>query len=208
MTRLLMLDTDARLVASVARALASHQVAVLAAPNLERALELAKSEPFALLIIDSNLVSVDDLGLFSGTPIVTTASFLEPEPARRFFGHGRVLRKPFTSAELSQLLSEELGLSNCRESLLDILSHGHLAKKSFCLRVGSGELVLENGELIHAERAGVSGEAALVAILAKGDAVVRAGTSTSSPRTIARPFRPVLLEALRLLEERERGAAS
>jgi CheY-like chemotaxis protein len=209
MTRLLMVEADAHLVSGVARALLQYGVTITAVATLEQALDRVRRETFALAIIDSNLVSPGELEPFAAAPLVITASFLAPELAQRFARSARLLKKPFTSAELSQVLNEEIGLSVNERSLVDVLSRGHLSRNSFGLRVGEGgegELVLENGELVHAAFAGIRGEAALVQILAGGGAVVRTAPR-STARTIDRPFRPLLFDALRHVEEIERVRA-
>ncbi|MGC4092768.1 MAG: hypothetical protein QM756_33775 [Polyangiaceae bacterium] len=203
MTRVLMVETDARLISAVTRALARYGVEVCAVDGIERAGELLGRERFALILIDSNLVSERDLPVFAGTPIVITSAFLERTHAERFTRVARLLQKPFTSAELSQVLDDELGLVPSTDSLLDRLSHAHRGKNSCGLRVGPGELVLEHGELVHAAVAGIQGEAALVEILARGGEVTL-GAVCSSARTIQRPFGPLLLDALRAVEERDR----
>jgi DNA-binding response OmpR family regulator len=207
-TRILMVETDACLVSAVSRALAEYAVILSSVASFDEAVEVLRGEVFALAIVESTLVSATDLKHFSGMPIVVTASFLEPEPARRLARHARLLRKPFTSAELTQVLTEEIGLTVMEHSLLDVLSRAHNTRRSLELRVGEGELVLEDGEVVHAALAEMCGEAALVEILAGGGRLVH-GPSQSAARTINRPFQALLLDALRHVEAKEgqRGPA-
>ncbi|HET9932471.1 MAG TPA: hypothetical protein VFQ35_17335 [Polyangiaceae bacterium] len=199
MMRVLMLDTDARLIRAVRRALEQKGLEVRAVEHLERARELTRRECFALVLADSNLISERDLSLFAGIPVVIVSAFLERAPAERLARRARMLQKPFTSAELCQVLDEEVGLPPHDDSLLDVLSRAHLSKSSFALSVGAGLLVLEDGELVHATVAEKRGEQALIEILLRGGKVERGAPSASS-RTISRPFRPVMLDALCALE--------
>lgn len=202
MTSVLMVETDAALISAVGRVLSRHQVEVCAVDAIERARELSRQREFSLLLIDSNLVSAHELQSFAGTPIVVTASFLEREPSERFARRARVLQKPFTSAELSQILSDELGLALGQESLLDLLTRAHVGGNSLSLQVGFGLLVLKEGELVHAALAELRGEAALVEILTRGGAVTLS-PSLPEARSIERAFEPLVLDALCAVEERD-----
>jgi DNA-binding response OmpR family regulator len=202
MTSVLMVETDAALISAVGRVLSRHQVEVCAVDRIERARELSREREFSLLLIDSNLVSARDLQAFAGTKIVVTASFLEREPSERFSERARVLQKPFTSAELSQILSDELGLALGQESLLDLLSRAHVSKNSLSLQIGSGELVLKDGELVHAALGEMWGEMALIEILARGGAVTLS-PNLPNARSMARAFEPLLLDALCAVEKRD-----
>lgn len=199
MTSVLVVETDTRLVRVLGRTLGQRGVDVRTADRIESARELASKERFGLVMIESNLVSERDLFAFEGTPIVIIAAYLERGPAERLARSARLLQKPFTSAELCQVIDDEVGLPPRGDSLLDVLSRGHVTKSSFALSVGAGVLVLEAGELVHATLAEKRGEAALIEILAQGGAV-RRWPQAPAPRSISRPFRPVLLDALGVLE--------
>ncbi len=206
MRRLLMLDTDTRLIRGVRRALLQKGVEVRAVDRIERAAELARRESFAVVLADSNLVSERDLSLFASIPVVLVSAFLERGPAERLARSARLLQKPFTSAELCQVLEEEMGLPSRDDSLLDVLSRAHVSKSSFALSVGAGLLVLEQGELVHAMLAEKRGEPALIEILLRGGKV-ELGTFGATSRTISRPFRPLMLDALCTLERLDEARA-
>jgi hypothetical protein len=110
------------------------------------------------------------------------------------------------------MLNETFGLLEPRSfSVVDVLRRAHTSGGSVALRVGRGEVYLEGGEVVHAEFCGVRGEAALVDVLSEVDPTVVRVARRAVERTIHKPFRPLLLDLLRFLEERDersrRGAA-
>ena len=207
MTRLLMLDGDRRLIIVVARVLAQEGIEVVGAASLEEAQELVATDAFDAALLDCDLLDAGELSAFSELGLVLTTSFLEPEGEHRFFRRAPLLRKPFTSAQLRAAL-HEASLALCAEPtmLVDVLSRAHTRGQSLVLRLGDAELFLEEGELVHAEVLGVHGEQALAQVLAEAREELAILPSRRVPRTIHRPFQALMLDLLRLVEERERLA--
>lgn len=205
MIRLLMLDFDERLVSAVTRALQHEGVEVVAVANAERAREQALGQRFDAALLDCDLLDASELSAFSRLSVILTTSFLEPEGQHRFFRHARLLRKPFTSVQLLSALRETCGTPSFENpSLVDVLRRAHSDRQDLALSVGRALVFVENGELIHAELDGTSGERALAEVLAQGPhEVVMPVKSRAVTRSIHRPFQPLMLDLLRHIEERE-----
>lgn len=204
MTRLLMLDMDARLVSAVTRALAQEGIEVVGAPNVEAARARVAERSVDVALLDGDLIDEVELVAFAPLPVVLMTSFLEPEGAHRFFRQARLLRKPFTSAQLLSALHETCGTLSAEPTMLvDVLRRAHTDKQSLGLRVGEAEIFVEAGEVIHAEREGKEGESALADVLAETQTGFKFIPFRREPRTIARPFRALLLDLLRHLDELE-----
>ncbi|HEX6241054.1 MAG TPA: DUF4388 domain-containing protein [Polyangiales bacterium] len=209
MIRLLMLELDQRLIATVSRVLSQQGVEVIGTSSVAQACVVVRSGRVDVALLDGDLIDEADLATFAGLPLLVTASFLEPEGNHRFFGHARLLRKPFTSAQLLSALQDASGRLGAEPaSLVDLLRRAHTDQQSLALRVGEAELFVERGELIHAERRGIRGERALTEVLAEEPQVAVQIAFRPVPRTIQRPFRALMLDLLRALDERERADAS
>jgi DNA-binding response OmpR family regulator len=209
MTRLLMLELDQRLIAAVSRALSQQGVQVIGTSSVAQAYASARAGEVDVALLDGDLIDEADLAEFRGLPLLVTTPFLEPEGQHRFFGHARLLRKPFTNAQLLSALQDTCdGLGAEPASLVDLLRRAHSDQQSLALRVGDAELFIEDGELIHAERRGVRGERALADVLAEEHQVAVRIALRPVPRTIQRPFRALMLDLLRTIDERERAGTS
>jgi DNA-binding response OmpR family regulator len=207
--RLLMLDFDLRLVSAVTRALHEDGVEVVGVQSAEQARECAACQSFDVALLDCDLLDPAEMLAFADLPVILTTSFLEPEGEHRFFRHARLLRKPFTSAQLLSALHETCGTPRAEMGrLVDVLRRAHTSGLSLALRVGSAELFIEQGELVHAELCGLSGESALAEVLAQSQQQLVTIESRPVVRTIRRPFRALLLDLLRRLEEREQRELS
>ena len=96
-------------------------------------------------------------------------------------------------------------------SLADLLQLFHYGRKSVTLHVSgsrSGKVVMQDGEIHHAQCANQQGEDALAALL--GQRLVRIRTSGAeerSPHTVQRSFSAVVLDLLRKHDEFERDTA-
>jgi DNA-binding response OmpR family regulator len=209
MTRLLILDCDEHLVSAVTRALQHTGVDVVAVASIERAREQAHTRSFDAALLDGDLIDAAELPAFAGVPVILTTSFLEPEGDHLFFRQAHLLRKPFTSAQLLSALRQACG-APCVEnaSLLDVLRRAHSTGRSLALQVGRAQVFVENGELVHVELDGASGEPALADLLAEARTVEAVPISARAPgRSIQRPFQPLMLDLLRHIEEREQREA-
>jgi DNA-binding response OmpR family regulator len=205
MKRLLMLDFDRHLLSAVTRALQHKGVEVVSAGSVERARELVRDQSFDAALLDGDLLGAGELPTFAALPVILTTSFLEPEGGHLFFRHARLLRKPFTSAQLLTALREVCGAPNGENtSLLDVLRRAHGAGATLALRVGEAQLFIERGELVHVELNGSSGERALAELLAEATPAEPAPIAARAPRrSIQRPFQALMLDVLRHLEECE-----
>jgi DNA-binding response OmpR family regulator len=128
-------------------------------------------------------------------------------------GAVRVLRAPVRSPDMlhaiRSALELEAGFPTNLSGLspIDVLLMAHHARRSMELVVegwDAGKVFLEQGEVIHAISRDLVGEPALHRILRQPAGSLRAVVlSPGTPRTIARAFRPLLLDALRALGEGE-----
>lgn len=209
MTRLLMLDFDQRLVTVVTRALWQEGVEVVGVSSLERALDRTSQQRFDAALIDCDLIEEGELSAFASLPMILTTAIMEPEGQHRFFRHARLLRKPFTSAQLLSALHETCGsLERDSATLVDVLRRAHSARQDLALNVGGGLLFIERGELVHAELNGVLGERALAEVLALAERTPVPIQGRPAARTIHRPFQALMLDLLRHIDEREQGEPS
>jgi CheY-like chemotaxis protein len=128
-------------------------------------------------------------------------------------GAVRVLRAPVRSLEMLRAIRSALELEagfpgTLRGlSLMDVLLMAHHARRSLEIVVegwDAGQLFLEHGELIHAVSRDLIGEPALHRILRLPAGSLRAVVlRLGTPHTIARAFRPLLLDALHALDAEE-----
>jgi DNA-binding response OmpR family regulator len=209
MTRLLMLDFDEHLASAVTRVLSQEGVEVVAVSHVEGA-RAALGQAFDVALLDCDLLDAAELSLFSQLPVILTTSFLEPEGQHRFFRRARLLRKPFTSAQLLSALHETCGAGSFEStSLVDLLRRANSEGQTLSLSVGRARVFVERGELVHAEFDDASGERALVEVLAQGQHVEVLPLARRAERhSIDKPFQALMLELLEQIEARERDAPS
>jgi CheY-like chemotaxis protein len=204
MIRLLMLDLDSLLVAAIGRTLLQEGMSLENVRSAELACRRVVEGNVDVALLDFNLINRADFACFAKIPVVLMTSFLESEEEHPFFRGARLLRKPFTSAQLLMALREALGPLHSEPVLLvDLLLRAHTCGLSVAFRVGSAEVFVENGELVHAEFGKLRGEAALAAILGDSQNGPLSIPSRSVEHTIARPFRTTLFDALGAVDERE-----
>lgn len=96
-------------------------------------------------------------------------------------------------------------------SLADLLQLFHYGRKSVTLHVSGprpGKVVMQGGEIYHAQCAQQQGEDALAALLAQRLVRVRTtGADQQSPQTVRRAFGAVVLDLLRRHDEFERDTS-
>lgn len=186
------------------------------------------AEAMAILSRRTMDVVVADLGAL-GTNVLleqvsarspqTRAIVTSPEMGIRDYeqaiqsGAVRVLRTPVRSPDMLHAIRAALELeagfpTNLSGlSQLDVLLMAHHARRSLELVVEGwdpGRVFLERGEVIHAVSRDLVGEPALHRILRLPAGSLRAVVlPPGTPHTIARAFRPLLLDALRALGEGE-----
>ena len=128
-------------------------------------------------------------------------------------GAVRVLRAPFRSLDMLRAIRFTLELEDGFPSdlrglcLLDVLLMAHHACRSLGIVVEgweAGQVFLDHGEVIHAVSRDLVGEPALHRILRLPAGTLRAVVlPPGTPHTIWRTFRPLLLDALRALDEED-----
>ncbi|HWO19306.1 MAG TPA: DUF4388 domain-containing protein [Kofleriaceae bacterium] len=184
------------------------------------------AEAMAILSRRAMDVVVADLGAL-GTNVLleqvsarspqTRAIVTSPETGIRDYeraiqsGAVRVLRTPVRSPDMLHAIRSALELetgfppSLSGLSVIDALLLAHHARRAMELVVDGwdpGRLFVEGGEVIHAVSRDLVGERALHRILQLPAGSLRAVVlPPGTPHTIARPFRPLLLDALRGLAE-------
>lgn len=207
MIRLLMLEFDPRLLASVRRALVRERVEVVGVDRLEDAEDEADTGHYQVALLDGDLLDPGDLARFGRLPLIVMTSLLARDGAAPAFALDRafrVLQKPFTSAQLRAALHETVGVVSLEAlTLVDLLRRAHSDRRSVALRVGAGEVFVEDGELVHARFAEQAGESALSRMLADATTAPCLIAKRPDARTIHRPFQPLMLDILRGLEEGE-----
>ena len=186
------------------------------------------AEAMAILSRRTMDVVVADLGAL-GTNVLleqvsarsprTCAIVTSPETGIRDYeraiqsGAVRVLRTPVRSPDMLHAIRSALELetgfptSLSGLSLIDSLLMAHHARRSMELVVDGwdpGRIFVEHGEVIHAVSRDLVGEPALHRVLQQPAGSLRAVVlPPGTPHTIARPFRPLLLDALHELGDGE-----
>lgn len=202
--RLLMLEHDPQLIAAVKRGLEAYRIEVTAAHGVAEARVQADRQLFAAALLDCDLLGDDELDAFAGLPLILATTRLEPVGGHRFFGRGVLLGKPFTSTQLLSALNQACThVAGRSDRLLDVLRRAHSAQESFVLRVEDALLIVERGEIVHAERGKQRGEQALVEVLSLPAPAFKRLPTRPYVRTIERPFRALMLELLQRIEEGE-----
>lgn len=220
MTAVLVVDDDQMFARAVGGDLRYQGFDVEVVHTVAAALDSVSRQNFDVLLTDLRLGAQDGIDLLSSlrdasphTRAVLMSGFATARDYQRAveLGAVRVLCKPFTPADLIQCIQEavECGVgfrgSFHGLSLVDMLQMYNYARRSVTIAVSGnspGRMHLREGQLVHAEHQGKSGESALTSILA-----MPAGTLCTTPlpprppQTITRDFRHVLLDALRSIDE-------
>jgi CheY-like chemotaxis protein len=220
MTAVLVVDDDQMFARAVGGDLRYQGFEVEVVHTVAAALDSVTKQNFDVLLTDLRLGAQDGIDLLSSlrdasphTRAVLMSGFATARDYQRAveLGAVRVLCKPFTPADLIQCIQEavECGVgfrgSFHGLSLVDMLQMYNYARRSVTIAVAGsspGRMYLREGQIVHAEYKGQSGERALTSILA-----MPAGTLCTTPlpphppETINRDFRHVLLDALRSIDE-------
>ena len=220
MTTVLVVEDDQMFARAVGDDLRYQGLEVAIVHTVADALESVRKHKYDVLLTDLRLGAQDGIDLLAAlrdvspqTRAVLMSAFATARDYQRAveLGAVRVLCKPFTPADLIQCIRQavECGVgfrgSVHGLSLVDMLQMYNYARRSVTIAVeGSspGRLHLREGQIVHAEHNGRSGEAAVASILA-----MPAGTLGTTalpvrvPQTVTRDLREVLLDALRTLDE-------
>lgn len=220
MTAVLVVEDDLMFARAVGGDLSYQGFDVAIVHTVADALASVSKQRFDVLLTDLRLGVQDGIDLLTAlrdvspdTRAVLMSGFASARDYQRAIELGavRVLCKPFTPADLIQCIRQavECGIgfrgSVHGLSLVDMLQMYNYARRSVTIAVGGlspGRLHFREGQIVHAEHQGMTGEAALTSILA-----MPAGTLGTSAlpaplsQTITRDFREVLLDALRTIDE-------
>jgi CheY-like chemotaxis protein len=220
MTSVLVVEDDATFRSTLARDLGSRGHSVTVASGVDDAVAELASGRFEVLLTDLRLGGRDGIDLLKRARTVAPATrsilmsgFASARDYQRAIELGavRVLCKPFSSAELNQAIEHARDCSQGYSgnihglSLIDVLQLYQFGRRSIAIRMvggAGGEILLREGAFVHAERGELTGERALIALLATPSGVLRSETLPPSyTTTIERPAQAVLLDCLRQLDE-------
>ncbi|MEZ4360055.1 MAG: DUF4388 domain-containing protein [Kofleriaceae bacterium] len=195
-------------------------MAVRATESTEAAGEVLAASPIDVLVVPLSmsgalglLTSARDLAPSTRLLGVSIAGAEELTEAYRA-GALRVLTPPLAAPELAKAvrlaLDSPIGLHGLlhRLSLIDVLQMFHQSAQSVHLHLHGpieGEISLLHGNLVDARCGAVAGSEALSALLATQVGYLESSTVDHERRTISGPFDHVLLDALRTLDEANRG---
>jgi CheY-like chemotaxis protein len=220
MTSILIVEDDFNLQRTIARDLSNRGFAVHATDNVKDAVAHLEKEAVDVLLADLRVQDGDGMDVIRAAsrlsarirPILMSAfaTARDHENATNL-GAVRVLTKPFSQQQLieavQQAVESESGFRGSIHglSLVDLLQMYHYGRRSVDIRVGGevpGRIVLEGGEVVHAERGDVQGEMALGGLLsASTGSIQTAPVTATTSRSIDRNFESLLLDAVRVLDE-------
>jgi DNA-binding response OmpR family regulator len=227
MTNVLVVEDDQMFARAVGDDLRFQGLDVAIVHTVSDALEEVSQRKFDVLLTDLRLGAQDGIDLLSAlrdvsphTRSVLMSAFATARDYQRAveLGAVRVLCKPFTPADLISCIRQAIECGSGFRgsvhglSLVDMLQMYNYARRSVTIEVSggsTGRLHLRNGQIVHAEHQGLVGEAAVASILAMPAGTV--GTTALPgrlPRTVERELRPVLLDALRDVDEKAAGVVA
>jgi len=220
MTTVLVVDDDQMFARAIGDDLRYQGLDVAIVHTVADALDSVRQRKYDVLVTDLRLGAQDGIDLLSAlrdrspqTRAVLMSAFATARDYQRAIELGavRVLCKPFTPADLIQCILQavECGVgfrgSVHGLSLVDMLQMYHYGRRSVTIAVeGSspGRLHLRDGQIVHAEHSGLSGEPAVASILAMPAGTLGTTALPSTvPQSITRDLQEVLLGALRSLDE-------
>ena len=148
--------------------------------------------------------------------LITAYATLVTHEQASEYGAYRLLQKPFALHELVEGVQEALAADDSATveglTILDLLQIANLGKKSLAIYirrgVASGEIFLRDGEVVHCRTGRREGVAAFKELVRwqRRDFEVRIGDKTPKT-TIREPFHHLVLEALRILDEKNQESA-
>lgn len=221
MTRLLVVDDDEAFRTTIGRDLAEHGYEVALAQNAHEAARTLSEQTIDIMLTDLRMPGADGIDLLdrvrslsTNTRTILMSGYASARDYQRAIECGavRVLCKPFTSSELllaiRQAVDCETGFRGSIHglSLVDLLQMFHYARRSLAIVVDGwtpGHVYLEEGRVIHATYRELSGEPALNTILAMPAGSLRTMVlPEGTPHSISRDLEALLLDALRMMDER------
>jgi len=224
MASVLVVDEDSDLCHSLVGALRAQGYTASAAADSTEALASVRENHYDVLLTDQHIQGGDGMELIlalreasPGTrPVLMSASATARESQRALdLGAVRVLSKPFEVNEMLQAVERaaEYAGGFCASvhgiSLVDTLQMFHFSRRSLSVRFLGGVsagLHLRDGQLVHAEHGELRGEEALASILRMPAGSLQTFALEPVPQTIFKDFQAVLLDQLRLLDEKVRDS--
>lgn len=221
MTSVLIVDGDLELRTSLTRELKGQGYEVFAATSVGEAMAVLRKQSIDVLLSDLRInAERDGIDLIrqaaqaaSQTRSVMMSAFATAQDyqAATQLGVVRVLWKPFSNEELLVAIQEAVESKTGFRgnihglSLIDLLQMMHFARRSVTIMVRgptSGQIFLQDGEIIAAESGNLMGEEALRTILANPSGAIHTSVLSPRSRSIARDFEGLLLDALRQIDEK------
>jgi len=224
-TSVLVVDDDLELSESLARDLRAQGFEVVTANSVVEAVATLKKRNIDVLLTDLRINSERDgiellkqaSQVSSQTRAVMMSAFATAQDYQAATQQGvvKVLWKPFSNEDLLVAIQEAVESKTGFRgnihglSLIDLLQMMHFARRSVAIAVRgptSGQIFLQDGQIIDAESGGLAGEEALRTILANPSGAIHTSVLAPRPRRINRDFEGLLLDALRQIDEK--GAES
>ncbi|MCA9545075.1 MAG: response regulator [Myxococcales bacterium] len=200
---------------------AGEGLEVTAVDRAERALILARTGEFQVMVTDLVLPRMNGIDLVARCQaevprmrVVAMSAYASAADMKRLMRHGVVdlLVKPFQPAEAIETVERALAMGAGFQvafdglSLPDVLQMCHHLRRSLTLEVeDAGVIVFEDGQMVHAGAGSASGVDALVRLLRLAEGHLRLIPSVAGPRTIDRSFDNALLAAMATLDEQRAG---
>ena len=225
MTSILVVDDDLELSETLARDLRAQGFEVHTANSVNDAVSALKKRNIDVLLTDLRIHSERDgiellkqtSQVSSQTRSVMMSAFATAQDYQAATQQGvvKVLWKPFSNEDLLMAIQEAVESKTGFRgnihglSLIDLLQMMHFARRSVAITVRgptSGQIYLQDGQIIDAESGGLKGEEALRTILANPSGAIHTSVLSPRPRNIKRDFEGLLLDALRQIDEK--GAES
>lgn len=218
-TSVLIVEDDHQLRHALARDLGTEGYRVQLAETVDEAIRVLESDQIDVLLTDLRMSGRDGIDLLQMSQQVSpnTRSLLMSAfaTARDFqtavdYGAVTVLCKPFSRTELLSAIQQAVDCGTGFRgsihglSLIDMLQMFHFARRSISVGIGGpkpASIHLQDGEVIHAEFGGDTGEQALRVLLETPSGLVNTAPLEPVPRTIHRSFDSLLLDLLREIDE-------
>ena len=226
MTHVLIVDDDATLRETLARAARQWGFETSVEDSAESALERLKQTNIDVLVTDLRLGGDDGIDLIRNaaetspktcTLLMSAYATAREQQLATQYGTVRVLCKPFLPAELQSALTQALDSRKGYHgtihglSLVDMLQMFHMARRSISIVIGGptpGRIHFREGELIAAECGALEGRDALGALLRSDSGSIATTAPADVPRTIEASFDGLLMDTLRELDEGSRALVS
>lgn len=220
----LVVDDEDHICRGVARILSEHGHRVLPAAGAEEAIDAIKRSVPDVMITDLQMEGAGGIELISAVrqlapevkPVLMSA-FASAEDHQRAtdLGAVTVLTKPFTPDQVITAVQHALDCDHGFRgmvhgiSLVDLLQMFHFARRSIGVRLGAverAEIVLRDGEIVHAQHGSQTGFAALRALISMSTGCIRTFVPSNHAQiTVTESFQALLMDVLREADETGRS---